>query len=73
MQPAPPYPAPAHWWQTRASGLLLHWKLRLVTYFVGFFSLSPGYVAHTHTYTHILLIQEKSEVTEVITAQERAR
>ena len=37
MQPAPPYPAPAHWWQTRASGLLLHWKLRLVTYSVGFF------------------------------------
>ena len=27
----------------------------------------------THTYTHILLIQEKSEVREVVTAQERAR
>ena len=26
-----------------------------------------------HTYTHILLIQEKAEVREVVTVQDRAR
>ena len=26
-----------------------------------------------HTYTHILLIQEKTEVREVVTVQDRAR
>ena len=34
MQSLPPYPAPAHWWQTRVSGLVLHWELRLGTYSV---------------------------------------
>ena len=28
---------------------------------------------HTHAYTHILLIQEKAEVREVVTVQDRAR
>ena len=36
LQPAPPCAAPAHWWQTRVSGLL-HWELRLGAYSVGFF------------------------------------
>ena len=43
MQPAPPCPAPACWWQMQASGLLLSWEL---WYSVGFFfSFFPGYVA----------------------------
>ena len=29
MQPAPPCSAPACWWQTRESGLLLRWELQL--------------------------------------------
>ena len=29
MQPVPPCPASACWWQIRVSGLLLHWELRL--------------------------------------------
>ena len=29
MQPMPPCSAHAGWWQTRASGLLLHWELWL--------------------------------------------
>ena len=34
MQPAPPCPNPAHWWQTWVSGLLVHWQLWLGAYFV---------------------------------------
>ena len=48
MQPTSPCPAPARWWQTRVSGLLLHWELQLGTDSVGFFSSSSsssGYVA----------------------------
>ena len=37
MQPEPP--CPARWWQTRESGLLLHWELWLGMYSVGFFFL----------------------------------
>ena len=37
MQPAPPCPAPDHWWPTRASELLLCWELQLGAYSVGFF------------------------------------
>ena len=37
MQPAPPCPAPACWWQMQASGLLLSWELWLGAYSVGFF------------------------------------
>ena len=37
MQPVPPCLAPAHWWQMRASGLLLHWELWIAAYSVGFF------------------------------------
>ena len=49
MQPVPPCIAPAHWWQMRASGLLLHWELWIAAYSVGvflflflFFSLPVG-------------------------------
>ena len=31
MQSVPPYPVPAHWWQTPVSGLVLHWELQLGT------------------------------------------
>ena len=34
VQPAPPCPAPAHWWPTRASGLLLCWELQFSAYSV---------------------------------------
>ena len=44
MQPAPPCSAPACWWWTQASGLLLHRELWLCVYSEGFFS-PPGYVA----------------------------
>ena len=37
MQPAPPCPAPTHWWWTRVSGPLLHWQLWLGMYSVGCF------------------------------------
>ena len=37
MQSMPPCPSPAHWWWMRASGLLLHWQLRLGVYSVGLF------------------------------------
>ena len=37
MQPAPPCPAPTHWWWTRVSGPLLHWQLCLGVYSVLFF------------------------------------
>ena len=37
MQPMPPCPAPACWWQMQVSGLLLHWQLQLGAYSVGFF------------------------------------
>ena len=37
MQPAPPCPAPACWWQTQVTGLVLHWQLRILWVF---FSLS---------------------------------
>ena len=37
MQPVAPCSAPTQWWQTQASGLLLHWKLWLGAYSVGFF------------------------------------
>ena len=37
MQPMPPCLAPACWWQTQTSGLLLHWELRLGAYTVDFF------------------------------------
>ena len=40
MQPVPPCPDPARWWQMRASGLLLCWALRLHVYSVFFFSPS---------------------------------
>ena len=40
MQPVPPCLAPAHWWQMRASGLLLHWELWIATYSAGFFFFS---------------------------------
>ena len=40
MPPTPPCPAPARWWQMRASGLLLCWELQLGVYSVGFFFLS---------------------------------
>ena len=36
MQPAPPCPAPACWWQTQVPGLLLPWDLWLGTYSVGY-------------------------------------
>ena len=47
MKPAPPCSAPACWWQTQASGLLLHWELQLGLLSVGFIILffPPGYVA----------------------------
>ena len=47
MQPVPPCSAPACWWRKRASGILLHWKLHLGAWSVGFIYLffSPGYVA----------------------------
>jgi len=41
MQPVPPCLAPAHWWQMRASGLLLHWELWIAAYSVGFFFSLP--------------------------------
>ena len=34
VQPAPPCPAPTHWWPTRASGLLLCWELQFGAYSV---------------------------------------
>ena len=34
MQPVPLYPAPARWWQTQVSGLVLHWELQLGAYSV---------------------------------------
>ena len=37
MQPAPPCSAPICWWQTWASGLLLHWDLWLGTVICGFY------------------------------------
>ena len=40
MPPTPRCPAPACWWQMRASGLLLCWELQLGAYSVGFFFLS---------------------------------
>ena len=43
MQPVPHWPAPACWWWTRASGLLLCWQLQLGVYSVG--SPHPRYVA----------------------------
>ena len=46
MQPMPPCPAPACWWQMQVSGLLLYWQLWLGVYSVGFFFFSsPCYVA----------------------------
>ena len=36
MQPMPPCPAPARWWPTQVSGLLLRWQLQLGAYSVGF-------------------------------------
>ena len=45
MPPTLPCPAPARWWQMWASGLLLHWQLRLDTYSVGFVFFPPSYVA----------------------------
>ena len=47
MQPVPPWLAPACWWQTRASGLLLYWQLQLGMYSVGlvFFFFFLSYVA----------------------------
>ena len=50
IQSVPPRPAPAHWWQLPASGLLLHWEWWLGAYSVGFlflflFLFFPGYVA----------------------------
>ena len=36
---------PAGFWQTQASGLLLHWELRLGAYSVGSFLFPPGYIA----------------------------
>ena len=45
MQPTSPCLAPAHWWRTWASGLLLHWELHLGVYSVGFFFPPPCYVA----------------------------
>ena len=36
MQWAPPCPAPARWWWTWASGLLLCWQLQLGAYSVGY-------------------------------------
>ena len=33
MQPAPPCPAPACWWQTQVTGLVLHWQLRILWVF----------------------------------------
>ena len=43
MQPVPHCPAPACWWWTRASGLLICWQLQLGMYSVG--SPHPRYVA----------------------------
>ena len=40
MQPMPPCPAPACWWQMQVSGLLLYWQLWLGVYSVGFFFFS---------------------------------
>ena len=37
MQPVPPCLAPACWWPTQASGLLLRWQLWLGAYSGGFF------------------------------------
>ena len=34
MQPMPPCSAPTCWWQTRVSGLLLHWELQFGMYSV---------------------------------------
>ena len=42
MQLAPPCPSPARWWQKWASGLPLHWQLRLGAYSVCVF-FSPSY------------------------------
>ena len=39
VQPAPSCPAPASWWWTQVSGLLLRCQLWLGTYFVDFFFL----------------------------------
>ena len=47
MQPTPPCSAPACWWWTRPSELLLCWELQLGLQSVGFIYLffPPGYVA----------------------------
>ena len=37
MQPMPPCLAPTCWWQTLASGLLLHWQLQLSVFLWVFF------------------------------------
>ena len=42
MQPMLPCPAPASWWWTQVSGLLLRWELRLGMYSVGLFAFSSG-------------------------------
>ena len=41
MQPTPPCSAPACWWWTRASGLLLHWELQLGEYSLCWFPPTP--------------------------------
>ena len=46
MKPVPPCPAPAHWWWTRAYGLLLLWELWLGAFSLGYcFFFSSSYVA----------------------------
>ena len=37
MKPVTPCPAPTHWWQMWASGVLLHWQLQLSAYSLLFF------------------------------------
>ena len=44
-QPMPSCPAPTHRWWMWASGVLLHWQLRLSAYSLFLFFLSPGYDA----------------------------
>ena len=45
MQPVPPCPAPACWWQTQASGLLLCWQLWWGACSVVVVFSPPSYVA----------------------------
>ena len=61
MQPAPPCPAPACWWQTRVTGLVLHWQLRILWGFL--FPLSvmlPSEIPHRPTCERVSYCLESS-------------